>query len=81
MEETTVDRKDIYLVAALMCRGITLEDHFQETDLNGIVKTVFRLSGSGINDLEREWLSSSMMVNALQYKESLQRVKAILYEK
>jgi hypothetical protein len=71
-----VNRKDIYLVAALMSRGITLQSWSKEPESG---KIVFSLSGEGIADLEREWLASVLMVNAITFKEAIQKVKSILY--
>lgn len=85
--------KDIYLAAAWLSLGAK-HDHTDKTDARHMEfffspKPLFEtgvLSGTAVDgqDLEKiegDWVNGCVMVNAVVYKEALQRLKAVIHSK
>jgi len=87
--------KDIYLAATWLTLGAKHE-RTDKTDIRHMEfffspKPLFEtgtLSGTSINidgqDLEKiegDWVNGCVMVNAVQYKDALQRLKAVIHSK
>ena len=79
--------KDIYLAACWLALGAKLERtdkadrrhmefHFSSHEFSSQI-----LNGASLdlNKIETDWANGCVMVNAVQYKDALQRMKAVIH--
>lgn len=87
--------KDIYLAACWLAMGAKY-DHADKTDARhmeffispkplfetGVLAgTLTNMDGQDLKKIEEDWANGCVMVNAVQYKDALQRLKAVIHSK
>ena len=72
-EKTT---SDIYFAAALLAKGAYLE----KIDRTKPRHMTFTFSGDDLDSLEMKWVNKELEVNALDYRDAIQRMKSIVHE-
>lgn len=87
--------KDIYLAAAWLALGARHE-RTDKTDTRhmefffsprpvfetGVLAgTLTNMDAQDLDRIERDWVNGCVMVNAVQYKDALQRLKAVIHSK
>jgi len=74
-EPEIIETKDIYFAAALLALG----GMYIETDKSDKRHMMFKLSVTNLREIESNWINSTLMVNAVLYKNALQQIKAIIH--
>jgi hypothetical protein len=70
---------DLFMGAFLICEGCGLRDIRVRN--NGRKIAVFRITGENLSRLDREYRSGDALVNPVRFRESLNRLRDMLFEK
>ena len=70
---------DIFISAFFLCKGSELSD-IRVRD-RGRRTAVFRITGRNLRTLDTEYRSGRALVNPVQFRESLNRLRDMLFEK
>ena len=71
--------RDIFHAAFLITRGMQVKEILPDRTV-ARSKVIFVLGGEGISGLEEEYRSGSVLVNVFSLKESVQRVKDVMFD-
>lgn len=79
MQRSSVETTDIFRGAFFLCKGgdlcgITIKE-------NGRRIASFLIQGNGLDKLDKDYRSGQALVNPLQFRESLNHLRDILFEK
>ena len=74
-----LETTDIFRGAFFLCNGCDLDNVRYRN--NGRQITCFAFTGRGIEQLDRDYRSGNAMVNPLQFRESLNHLRDILFGK
>jgi len=75
--DKTYRSKDLMLSAALLATGLPLKD----TENEGSHVVFLFDDFSRAENIEQEWWSGSLTVNAIKYSESIKRLKSLVHAK
>lgn len=79
METNSLETTDIFRGAFFLCMGGDLSDiRFRN---NGKRIASFLITGADLNKLDKDYRSGQALVNPLQFRESLNHLRDILFEK
>jgi len=69
--------RDIYLAAVWMALGAK----FVKADRTNIRHQIFHFKSDAVDfdDVEKKWTNAELTVNAVQFKDAIQRMKGIIY--
>ena len=79
MNQHSLETTDIYRGAFFLCQGGKLADVRLKEDAGRIVS--FLIEGEGIDRLDLEYRSGQALVNPLEFRESLNWLRDILFNK
>ena len=78
MEATSLETTDIFRGAFFLCQGGDLSEiRFRN---NGSRIATFLIRGKGLNKLDKAYRNGQALVNPLQFRESLNHLRDILFE-
>ena len=79
MKTSSLETTDIFRGAFFLCRGGELSGiRFRN---NGKRIATFLITGEGLNRLDKQYRDGQALVNPLQFRESLNHLRDILFEK
>lgn len=88
--ENKLSSTDIYLAAALMSLGAKLVDVNREEprhmifslEMDGFESSILNQTDAHLlSNLEKEYANEQLMVNAVKYKDAIQRLKSVVHSK
>ena len=79
MIKNSLETTDIFRGAFFLCNGGDLSD--VRVCNNGRRIATFLITGKGLNKLDRDYRAGRALVNPLQFRESLNHLRDILFEK
>ncbi len=79
MNTTSLETKDIFRGAFFLCEGSDLSE--VRIRNNGKRVATFLITGKDLDKLDRDYRSGQTLVNPLQFRESLNHLRDILFEK
>ena len=79
MKASSLETTDIFRGAFFLCRGAELSGiRFRR---NGKRIATFLITGEGLDRLDKQYRNGQALVNPLQFRESLNHLRDILFEK
>ncbi len=79
MKTNSLETTDIFRGAFFLCRGAELSGiRFRH---NGRPIATFLITGEGLDRLDKQYRNGQALVNPLQFRESLNHLRDILFEK
>lgn len=85
MKTISLETTDIFRGAFFLCRGAELSGirfrNHAERDRQSKPIALFLITGKGLDKLDRDYRSGQALVNPLQFRESLNHLRDILFEK
>ncbi len=79
MNSPILETTDLFMGAFLICEGCGLRDI--RVRKNGRKIAVFCITGENLSRLDREYRSGDALVNPVRFRESLNRLRDMLFEK
>jgi hypothetical protein len=79
VKTNSLETTDIFRGAFFLCQGAELNGiRFRN---NGKRIATFLITGEGLDRLDKDYMSGTALVNPVQFRESLNRLRDILFEK
>ncbi len=79
MNTSTLETTDIFRGAFFLCKGGDLSEvRFRD---NGKRIASFMFTGVDLDQLDKDYMNGTALVNPVQFRESLNRLRDILFEK
>ena len=78
MKTDSLETTDIFRGAYFLCQGVELSGiRFRS---NGKRIASFLFTGGGLDQLDKDYMNGTALVNPVQFRESLNRLRDILFE-